>query len=160
MFNPDKAVYVGDDGVDDLPLGCTSRLIEVDVLVDGDTLFLAHASGTLSHIKNKIELEVLGEQEGGLSAARKWDFGQFSTFISFEVRYPKSYRKKVRKSQIPNIRWSPDGELLVLISSNLTGEDSLQLLTADYEPVSVQQAVTESSVGLSTLRFFKSSFLF
>ena len=70
----EKAVYVGDDGIDDLPLGCTSRLVEVDFLVDGDTLFLAHASGTLSHIKDKIELEVLGEQEGGLSAARKWDF--------------------------------------------------------------------------------------
>ena len=69
----EKAVYVGDNGIDDLPLGCTSRLVEVDFLVDGDTLFLAHASGTLSHIKDKIELEVLGEQEGGLSAARKWD---------------------------------------------------------------------------------------
>ena len=32
-----------------------------------------------------------------------------------------------------------------MVSSNLSGDDSLQLLTADYEPVSVQQAVTESS---------------
>lgn len=55
-------------------------------------------------------LEVLGEQEGGIAAAK----------------------------------WSPDGELLVLLGANLAAEDSLQLLTADYEPVSVQRAVTDS----------------
>ena len=64
-------------------------------------------------VKSDIDepsLEVLGEQEGGIAAAK----------------------------------WSPDGELLVLLGANLATDDSLQLLTADYEPVSVQRAVTDS----------------
>ena len=38
-------VYDGD--VQDLPLGCTSKIVELDFLVDGESMFFAHASGTL-----------------------------------------------------------------------------------------------------------------
>ena len=52
---------------------------------------MAHSSGTLAHFSGD-ELEVLGEQEGGLAAAK----------------------------------WSPDGELIVLLGVDMAADDSLQ----------------------------------
>ena len=39
------ACYDGE--IQHLPLGCTSKIVEIDFLVDDETLFFAHASGTL-----------------------------------------------------------------------------------------------------------------
>lgn len=48
----------------------------------------------------------------------------------------------VQEGGILASRWSPDGELLLIIGSDLEAEDSLQVLTADFDPIAVQPAVS------------------
>ena len=43
------------------------------------------------------------------------------------------------------VRWSPDGELVVIVGAELEAADSLQLLTQDFDPITTQPAVTIES---------------
>ena len=67
--------------------------------------------------------------ENGLVA--KFDFDDFLLDIVGET-----------DGGISAAQWSPDGELVIIVSADLTASDSLQLLTAEMDPISTQSAVS------------------
>ena len=113
LVSDNEASYIDlETGVlNDIPLGCSSPIVEFSFLLDGSFWF-AHQSGILAQFSpSSDDLEVLGEQDEGLLGAR----------------------------------WSPDGELLVMVSQVLTSHESLQLLTSDFDVISAHAAITEET---------------
>ena len=94
---------------EDVPVSCPSAIIDVSFLLDG-SLLVCHLSGVVAKFDiGAFALEVLGEQEGGISG----------------------------------VKWSPDGELVVMVAAgDLSADDSLQLLSAELDPIACQSAVS------------------
>ena len=67
------SVYIGeeDSKFEEVPLSCKSRLVSISFVMDG-SLWIFHESGVVSKFEpESFELEVIGEQEGGIMAV-KW----------------------------------------------------------------------------------------